>query len=101
MDTINTRKGLERYILNLRINDSLNRLNYLIEATYEPPAKPIKSLRGMKTYIKYMVSKLLYASDKKYFVLIEALKEIDNKINVLMRVNSSGTDENMRIIPLK
>ena len=99
MDTINTRKDLEKFILNLKINDSLNRLNYLIEAMYEPPAKPIKSLRGMKTYIKYVVSKLLYVSDKKYFVLIEALKEIDNKINVLMRVNSPETDKNMRMTP--
>ena len=92
-------KRLEQYILNLRINDSLNRLNYLVETMYEPPAKPPKSLRGMKTYIKYMVSKLLYASDKKYFFLIEALKEIDNKIDVLMRINSPETDKNVRLTP--
>lgn len=72
---------LEALIRGTSISDTINRLNNFIEMLYEPPSKPQMSISGMKKYVKQKLSKLVYRGDKKYVVLVQALKEIENKVN--------------------
>ena len=81
LNSPSTRGELEIFIKNTSIYETINRLNNFVEMLYESSSKPHFSIFGMKNYIKYKLSKFVYGTDKKYVVLVQALKEIENKIN--------------------
>ncbi len=80
-DSIHSLQLLQDFILKCSIGDSINKFNSILEKFYQPPVR--FSVHGFKSYIKHIILKYIYGSDKQYFVLLQAIKEIDNKLNVI------------------
>ncbi len=83
MNLPGNREELEAFILDFSVTDSMNDLNNLLEGLYDPPRKFEASFDGIKSYIIRQISKLAYVSDKKYFMLVQSIKHMDNKIKAL------------------
>lgn len=81
-----TFEELEQYIISFSITNAIGRLNSIVESLYEPSAKMSYSVFGIKKYIKYLISKFVRRSDKKYFVLIQLIQNLENKLNAIAAI---------------
>jgi len=85
IDNVRNRRELDEFIRTTSITDIVDRLNSFAEALAGPSIKPRLSTKGLKAYVKYRLSKLIHMSDKRYFSLIQLIKLLENKIDVMAR----------------
>ena len=89
LNNINTRQELDGFILRQSILSSMIRLEKIIKKrdSYKPVVFGL-TLPKLKAYAKYeffnLVERILYKADKRYVVLTQLLKEIDNKIEIVI-----------------
>jgi len=87
----NSRVELEEFLLTSSVVEGINRLNVILETMYDSSVKFEFSISGLKRYIFKIIQNLFLRNDRKYILILQALKDIDNKISIVNGIQRNAS----------